>query len=165
MWLPAPLSPNSPYRAYFLSLPQPPAPPLTISGVCPSQKVFLHHLSHDPTTARQTSRWAIWLAVSLCLFPCCRDVRWDKTLFCCICHVLSAGFIRNEKSLGYRTCGGTDWPTAVIGVPLHYFFNTFSSRLFLFLTICLSYTLHSDYTSAMPGFNLIIQNFRKSTID
>lgn len=105
-----------------LALPHPPpAPPLTISGVCPSQKLFLHHLSGNPGTLRQNSRWAIWLAVSLCLFPCCQGVRWDKTLFCCICHVLSVGRIRNEKSLGYRTCGWTDWAAAVKGVPLYQF--------------------------------------------
>lgn len=149
MWLPTPLSLSS-----FLSLPQ--APPLTISGVCPSQKLFLHHLSDDPTAVRQTSRWAIWLAVRLCLFPCCRDVRWDKTLFCCICHVPSVGFMRNEKSLGYRTCGRTDWPTAVRGVPLHNFLNTFSFWL-LYLTICHCYTLHSHCISILPGFNNVIR--------
>lgn len=45
--------------------------PLTISGVCSLRKLFLSRLSGGPTAVRQSSRWAIWLAVSLCLFPCC----------------------------------------------------------------------------------------------
>lgn len=119
MWLPTPLSP--------------PVFPLSSSlGCVPHRKLFLHHLSSRPTTVRQTSRWAIWLAVSSCLFPCCRDVRWDKTLFRCICQVPSVGFQRNAKSLGYGTCGRADWPTAVRGAPLHNCLNTFSFWLFYF---------------------------------
>lgn len=74
----------------------PPASGLAISGVCPSQKLFLHLLSRSSTSVRQNSRWAIRLAVSLCLFPCCEDANWDKTLFCCICHVLSVVFFFKE---------------------------------------------------------------------
>lgn len=83
-------------------LPHPPHPPLPLISFFsvylhhPSQKLFFHDLSDDHYIVRQTSRWAIWLAVSPCLFPCCQTVRWDKTLFSCICH----GFMRNEKSLG-----------------------------------------------------------------
>lgn len=54
-------------------------PFLVFSGVCPSPKPSLQHHSGDPFTVRQAGRWAIWSAVTLCLFLCCRAVRKDKT--------------------------------------------------------------------------------------
>lgn len=60
------------FSFFFSFLPQSlSALPLTISGVCSLRKLFLSRLSGGPTAVRQSSRWAIWLAVSLCLFPCC----------------------------------------------------------------------------------------------
>lgn len=136
----------------ILSLPQPPsAPPFIIPGACPSRKLFLDCLLGSPTTERQNSRWAIWLAVSLCLFPRCLDVRWDKTLFCCICHDLSAGFTRNEKSLGYWICGLPNCPMLVRGVPVHLLFSL-SLPLSLFIPFFCLPKIHFSFCFCLSVF-------------